>query len=142
MINAFYFTLRALFVLNIFKFLSWLFWSRRKTAWIESYHFNKTSTRKQICTINILPNILRSKSNQTMKSVKHKMPWRSLRKTLFKKIRIEYISASTVGLKLYSLFLLFVQSSGLSKYQNIWKLRCWSLACISYKALIKTKKAL
>ena len=33
--NAFYFTLKALFVHEIFKFLSWLFGSVEKTAWLE-----------------------------------------------------------------------------------------------------------
>ena len=33
--NAFYFTLKALFVLKIFKFLSWLFGFVKKTAWLE-----------------------------------------------------------------------------------------------------------
>ena len=31
--NDFYFILKALFVLKIFKLLSWIFWSCRKTAW-------------------------------------------------------------------------------------------------------------
>ena len=33
--NAFYFILKALFVLKIFKFLSWLFRHVGKTAWLE-----------------------------------------------------------------------------------------------------------
>ena len=33
--NAFYFILKALFVLKIFKFLSWLFGYVGKTAWFE-----------------------------------------------------------------------------------------------------------
>ena len=33
--NAFYFTLKALFVLKIFKFLSWLFGHVEKTAQLE-----------------------------------------------------------------------------------------------------------
>ena len=33
--NAFYFILKALFVLKIFKFLSWLFGHAEKTAWLE-----------------------------------------------------------------------------------------------------------
>ena len=33
--NAFYFTLKALFVLKIFKFLSRLFGHLEKTAWLE-----------------------------------------------------------------------------------------------------------
>ena len=33
--NAFYFIIKALFVLKIFKFLSWLFGHVGKTAWLE-----------------------------------------------------------------------------------------------------------
>ena len=33
--NAFYFILNALFVLKIFKFLSWLFGHVEKMAWLE-----------------------------------------------------------------------------------------------------------
>ena len=33
--NAFYFTLKALFFLKIFKFLSLLFGQVEKTAWLE-----------------------------------------------------------------------------------------------------------
>ena len=32
---AFHFTLNALFVLKIFKFLSWIFGHLEKTAWLE-----------------------------------------------------------------------------------------------------------
>ena len=35
--NAFYFILKALFVLKIFKFLSWLFGHVEKRAWLERY---------------------------------------------------------------------------------------------------------
>ena len=33
--NTFYFILKALFVLKIFKFLSWLFGHVEKTTWLE-----------------------------------------------------------------------------------------------------------
>ena len=33
--NVFYFILKALFVLKIFKFLSWLFGHVEETAWLE-----------------------------------------------------------------------------------------------------------
>ena len=33
--NAFYFILKALFVLEIFKFLSWLFGHVERMAWLE-----------------------------------------------------------------------------------------------------------
>ena len=35
--NAFYFVLKALFVLKIFKFLFWLFGHVEKTAWLKRY---------------------------------------------------------------------------------------------------------
>ena len=34
--NAFYFILKALFVLEIFKFLSWVFGHVEKMAWLET----------------------------------------------------------------------------------------------------------
>ena len=33
--NAFYFIIKALFVLKIFKYLSWLFGHVEKTTWLE-----------------------------------------------------------------------------------------------------------
>ena len=35
--NAFYFTFKALFVLKIFKFLSWLFGHVEKTNWLKRW---------------------------------------------------------------------------------------------------------
>ena len=35
--NAFYFILETLFVLKIFKFLSWMFGPVEKAAWLERY---------------------------------------------------------------------------------------------------------
>ena len=35
--NAFYSTLKALFALEIFIFLSWIFGHVEKTAWLEKY---------------------------------------------------------------------------------------------------------
>ena len=55
----------ALFVLKIFKFLSWIF--VRKLRLILK--FLTSQTGKQIITINILPNFSRSKSNQKIKFV-------------------------------------------------------------------------
>ena len=56
--NAFYFILKSLFVLEIFKFLSWLLGHVEKTTWLERSGYLKY--------IHILPNISRSKDNQTM----------------------------------------------------------------------------
>ena len=79
--NAFYFILKVLFVLKIFKFLSRLFGHVEKTAWLERQGMaycsrpwirliSKSMTSqpgKQTITLHILPNISRSKDNHTMK---------------------------------------------------------------------------
>ena len=68
--NLFYFTSKALFVLNIFKFSSWLFCHVAKQLdlkdKVNSEFYDVTSWLTNIA-INILPNIPRSKRNQTMK---------------------------------------------------------------------------
>ena len=56
--NVFNFILKVLFVLKITKFLSWLFGLCRKTTGLE---------RSGSITIQILPNISRSKGNQARK---------------------------------------------------------------------------
>ena len=69
--NTFYFTLKALFFLKIFKFLSCLFGSVEKNSSIrETRLVSKSMTSQpgqQTIAIHILPNISRSKGNQTMK---------------------------------------------------------------------------
>ena len=75
--NAFYFILKDLFVLKIFKFLSLHFghimdpWSYRKNGLIRNIRlilkFMTSHPGWQTITIHILPNISRSKGNQTMK---------------------------------------------------------------------------
>ena len=64
--NAFYFGLKALFVLKIFVLT---FWSCRKTTWLERLisKFMTSQPGKQIIAIHMLPNISRSKGNQTTK---------------------------------------------------------------------------
>ena len=61
--NGFYFNSKPLFVLKIFKFLSWLV-GQEKTAWLE---FMKSQPGWLLITIHILPNISQSKGNQTIK---------------------------------------------------------------------------
>ena len=76
---AFYFILKACFVFNIFKFLSWLFISERNCLIrkLKSIsRFLTSQTDKQIITIHLLPNILRSKDNQAFKlgqAIKYKV---------------------------------------------------------------------
>ena len=62
--NAFYFILKALFVLKIFKFLSYIF-----VMWKKRLNQKDLTTQpgQQTITIHILPKILRSKVNQTLK---------------------------------------------------------------------------
>ena len=60
--NGFYLMRKALFILQIFTFLSWLF------GYVEKRLDNIASgTGQQIIAIHILPNISRSKGNQGMK---------------------------------------------------------------------------
>ena len=69
--NAFYFSLKALFILKIFKFLSQLFDHVEKNGLIRKIRlilkFMTSQPGKQAITIHILPNISKSKDNQTMK---------------------------------------------------------------------------
>ena len=60
--------------------------------------------------------------------MKHKVWFRYWFQTFFS------VSQSQI---LYSFFLLYVQ---IEDYQNILKLRQWSLSCTSYKAFLKKKK--
>ena len=68
--NIFYFTSKALCVLKIFKFLSWLFghvakWLDKKDK-VNLKLYGVTAWLTNI-VIHILPNTSRSKGNQTMK---------------------------------------------------------------------------
>ena len=68
--NAIHFLLNALFILKIFDFLSWFMrhvgnrFNKKAKANFKIYD---VETEKQIITIDILANISRSRSNQTMK---------------------------------------------------------------------------
>ena len=68
--NAFYFTVKALFVLKLFKFLSRLF-CRVKKGLIRKIRlipeFMTSQPDYQAIVMHILANILKSKSNQIMK---------------------------------------------------------------------------
>ena len=67
--NAFYFILKALFVLQILKFLSQLFCHVGKTTWLEKFtsKFMTSQPGLQTIVLHILPNISKNKNNQTMK---------------------------------------------------------------------------
>ena len=69
--DAFYFTLKAVFVLKIFKFFFMTFWSCRKNGSIRKIKLTSKSMKsqpaEQTIAIHTLPNISRSKGNQAMK---------------------------------------------------------------------------
>ena len=67
--NAFYFILKALFVLQISKFLWQLFCHVGKTTWLEKFtsKFMTSQPGLQTIVLHILPNISKNKNNQTMK---------------------------------------------------------------------------
>ena len=69
--NVFYFLLKSLFVLKIFKFLSWLFWLCKK--WLDEKtkvsKFMTSQTGILTITTRILSNFSWSKSSQTMKFI-------------------------------------------------------------------------
>ena len=75
--NVFYFMLKALSVLKIFTFLFWLFGYEekhlvKKVKILSNFIISKfimSQTGQKIITIHILPNISKSKDNQTMKFV-------------------------------------------------------------------------
>ena len=68
--NAFYFVLIALFVLKIFKFLSWVFGHVEKLAWLERYVsfeiYDVTAWSTNNYNTPILFNISRIKGNQVI----------------------------------------------------------------------------
>ena len=69
--NAFYFILKAPFVLKLFECLPWLFDHVEKKGLIRKIRliskFMTSQTGSQANTIHILANISRSKGNETMK---------------------------------------------------------------------------
>ena len=67
--NAFYLTLKNIFVLKIFKFLSRFFGHVGKATWLERLTSKLMTSQPGLQTIamHILPNISQSKGNQTIK---------------------------------------------------------------------------
>ena len=136
--TAFYFTLKALFVLEIFQFLFWIFGNvgKRldKTAKVIFKNYD-SQAGKQTTAVHILPDISRSKGNQTIKLgqlIKFNMRNIFLKKSctacsgvtrprpFLKKSKLN-ICLDQQSEVLYSLFLLYAQ---LEDYQTILKLRC------------------
>ena len=136
--NAFYFILKALFVLKIFKFCPEVLVMQKKDLIRRLRLITKfvSQARKQIVAIRILPSISRNKGNhQKMKfgqvieynmrnSFFEKLCTNGLRENtprfLSKKIKIYQISGLTA-----KRFIQFVFTICLRRwYQNILKLRC------------------
>ena len=65
--NAFYFILKALSVLKIFKVFVTTFWPSRKNGLIRKIRLILSEPSLQTIAIHILPNISKSKGNQKMK---------------------------------------------------------------------------
>ena len=68
--NASYFIFKAFFVLEVFRFLSWLFVYVEKQLDEKAkvnFKISDVLTGQKISTIHILPSISRSKGNQAMK---------------------------------------------------------------------------
>ena len=69
--NAFYFILKALFSLKLFRFLSWILGHIKENGLIRNIRliseFMTSQTGQQTIAIHILLSISRSKGNQTMK---------------------------------------------------------------------------
>ena len=89
--NAFYFTWKALFILKIFKLLSWLYgqvdkWLDWKVRLISK--FMTSQSGKQIIVVHILPNTSRRKCNQKIKF--GQLIWYKIRKILLQKSFTKY----------------------------------------------------
>ena len=151
--NALYFMWRALFVLEVFTFLSCLFGYvekrlEKKLRLISQ--FMTSLTGQQIIKIHIFPNISTSKDNQTMKVghlIEYKMRNIFLEKwftkcggktrpsPFYKKSKLN-ISLDQQPETLQSLFLLYVQTE---VYQQILKLKGWPRAFTLYRAFLKNE---
>ena len=136
--SAIYFILKALFVLKIFKFLSWLFFIMQENGLIRKLSliskFMTSQTGQHIITIHILPNISRSKDNQPIKFgqlIEYNM------RNNFSEI--EHISGSTVWNVVKFVFILF-PSRSLPKYTTTNVPTTWF--CLAQSFLKKTKRGL
>ena len=144
--NAFYFTLKALLVLNIFKFLSWLFGHVEKRldekdnvnlkihdviTWltnhcnthIDQYLKKWRQSDYEIWSVNRI-----KREKKVSWKIIYKMWWRNYSQILLWKTEIEY----TYGSKFLHNFVFIV--SKVEDYRKILKLSCRPLAFTSYKA--------
>ena len=128
--NAFYFTLKALFVLKIFKFLV-----KKKNSLIKKIRliskFLMLLRGQQTIAIHILPNISRSKGNPTMKCDNEIRKWtweifslnsytQHVAEKLFPGPFLKNQNWSYLwminSLKFYTIYFYYIRSWGLSKY--------------------------
>ena len=65
--NAFYFTVKVLFILKIYQFLCWLFSHIKKRLDKKDEVIMMSQPGKQIIATHILANISKIKGSQTMK---------------------------------------------------------------------------
>ena len=150
--NYFYFGLKSLFLLKIYK-LSWLFGHvekrfHEKDRWMSK--FMTPQLGKQRIATNILSNISRSKGNQTIKFgqlIEHNMRnifleisctkygRETIPRPFSKKSKLN-LSGSVV--ESFIQFVYYMPSWGLSKYIKT----CRPLAFTSYKAFLKNKRCL
>ena len=150
--NDFYFTLKYLFVLKIFKFLSSLFGHVAKRLNQKDKAISKLMTsqpEKQTIAMHILPIMIRSKDNQKMKLGQLiEYDTRNIflePDTKCGEIIPRYFSeksklSTSLGILSnvsYQFYIIVCQVEG---YRKILKLSCRPLGSTSYRAFLKNKK--
>ena len=139
--NAFYFNLRALFVLKIFKFLSWLFSHAGNSLCRKKRLISKlmaSQSGKHTITIHITPDISKSKGNQTMKIDKN-FSWKIIHKRSYSQPFLKHQNWAYLCIIVWifiQFVLLYLQ---VDEYQNILKPQCWPLAFTFYKSFFLEK---
>ena len=143
--NHFHFTLKAIFILKTIKFLSWLFANvgkRRNKKAKVNFKIYDVIISKKIIAIQILPNISRSKNNQTIRF--GQLIEYNMRKIYFEELYTKcgagtssrpssYLCINSLKIHIVCT-LLYVQ---VNDNQNILNIRWWVLVFISFKAFLK-----
>ena len=155
--NAFYYTLKALLVLKIFKFLYSPFGNvEKRLDWKDQVNFRIYDVRTWLpIVIHILINISSSKANQAMKFVQlieynlrnifceksyTKCGGEAIHRPFPKKSKLS-MSLDQQSKTLYNLFLMYTKLKTILKLncRTILKLNCRALNFTSYKAFLKDK---
>ena len=140
--NAFYFNVQALFVLKIFKFLSWLFSHAGNSLCRKKRLISKlmaSQSGKHTITIHITPDISKSKGNQAMKFDKH-FSWKIIHKRSYSQPFLKHQNWAYLCIIVWifiQFVLLYLQ---VDEYQNILKPKCWPLAFTFYKSFFFFRK--